>query len=477
MTDLPYLFRRFQKRLMPALKGARQLAVVRYEPTVLPEAIPFLNPIDAISEQPPPRIMWSTHYIIMAMFCTMLLAASLIRIDTVVAGGGTLTTKSPPIVLQPIDRGIVRDIKVSPGEAVKKGQVLALLDPTFARADLATVTVQERSFKAQIRRIEAELQGKPFEVSGAPTPDEVMQLSLYRQRSEQYQSRLRIFDEEIKGLNATIRTTQDDRDSLSKQLEFARQTEAMRGTLYQSQYGSKLSYLDAQALLERTQREYQDAVNRLIEQQHGLQSKEAERQNFIDEWRRQLAESMLSARADADRVHEAANKATLLNDMVEVVSPADAVVLDVAKRSPGSIVNAAEPLFTLVPADAPLVADITISSADIGYLRSDDEVVVKIGAFPYSRHGWLTGHLLYISEQSFAMREAGGDPGSGQDAPGAVHRGRVVLDDLHLRNMPEGAHLVPGMTVSAEIKVGKRSIMSFFLSPLTKGLNESLREP
>lgn len=477
MRDLPALYRRFRKKLPSAARLAKQLAVVRYEPNVLPEAIPFLNPIDAICEQPPPRIMWSAHYIILALFCAMLLVASVTRVDTVVVGGGTLSTETPPIVLQPIDRGIVREIKVSAGQVVKKGQVLGVLDPTFARADLATVAGQERGYRAQIRRIEAELAGKPLEPSAVPNSDEALQLSLYRQRTDQYQSRLRVFDEDIKARTATMRTTQDDRDSLSKQLDYARQMEAMRSALYQSQNGSKLNLIDAQTLLVRTQREYQDAVNRLVEQQHDLQSKEAERQNFIDEWRRQLSESLVNARTEADRVHEAAAKASLINDLVEVTSPADAVVLDVAKRSTGSIVNAAEPLFTLVPSDAPLVADITISSADIGYLRTGDEVVVKVGAFPYQRHGWMTGHLLYISEESFAMREAGGDPGSGQEAPGAVHRGRVVLDDTHLRNMPEGAHLIPGMTVNAEIKVGKRSVLSFFLFPLTKGLHESLREP
>jgi len=476
MRSLSSYIQPIRKNLPAIRRVAKDLMVVRYEPRVLPEAIPFLNPIDQICEQPPPRFMWSSHYILFAMFCTLLVAAAFTKVDVVVIGGGTLATQSPPIVLQPMDRGIVRELLVSPGETVKKGQVLALLDPTFARADLAMVAGQERGSRAQIKRIEAELTGKPYQASANPDQDEITQMSLFQQRTEQYQARLRVFDEDIKSRQANIRTTQDDRDSLAKQLDYARQMEKMRADLYQSQNGSKLNFLDAQTLLVRTERDYQDAVNRLVEQQHDLQSKQAERQNFIEEWRGQLTESLVTARSEADRAHEALSKATLMNNLVEVTAPADAVVLDVAKRSAGSIINAAEPLFTLIPENAPLVADITVSSADIGYIKQGDEVVVKVGAFPYQRHGWLKGHLLYISEESFAMREAGGDPANTKE-PGAGHRGRVILDDLHLNNLPQGARLIPGMTVSAEIKVSKRSVLAFFLLPLTKGLNESLREP
>jgi hemolysin D len=53
----------------------------------------------------------------------------------------------------------------------------------------------------------------------------------------------------------------------------------------------------------------------------------------------------------------------------------------------------------------------------------------------------------------------------------------VQLLDAKLDSLPQGARLIPGMTLSAEIKVGTRSVLSYFVSPLTKGLSESIREP
>lgn len=467
------------RKLSGQVRGAGRWLSIRYEPPVLPDVIPFLSPIDGICEEAPPRFMRSTHYILLCMFVVAVVLGYLTKVDTVVVGPGSLTTESPPMILQPIDRGIIRELKVKAGDAVTKGQVLAVLDPTFARADLASLTVQQRSLKAQVARLEAELSEKPYDAGKTPDADEVLQATLYRQRQDQYRSRLRYFDEEIQRLNANIRTTEDDKASFAKQLDYAKELESMRAALLQSQNGSKLNYLDAQTLRVKTERDYQDAANRLVELQHGVLSKQAERQSFIDEWHRQLLENLVSVRTEAARTNEGMTKASLLNDLVVVTAPADGVVLDVAKRSVGSVMREAEPLVTIVPSDAPLVADIVINSADVGYVRQGDEVVLKVDAFPYQRHGMLKGHLTFVSEESYAMTEAGGEANThavtGRGS--AVHRGRVVLESTALEHMPNGARLIPGMTLSAEIKVGSRRVLNFFLSPLTRGLTESLREP
>jgi HlyD family secretion protein len=469
------------KTLPSHMRSARRYLAIRTEASAIPDAIPFMNPIDGICEAPPPRFMRSTYQILLAMMVSAIVVASLTKIDMVVMAPGTLTTESPPMMLQPIDRGIIRELRVKPGDTVTKGQILAVLDPTFARADLAVLAVQQRSLAAEVHRIEAELNNKPFEVGSAANGDEQMQVTLYRQRMNQYKSRLSYFDQEIQRLNASIRTTEDDRASLAKQLDYAKELENMRGELLRSQNGSKLNYLDAQTLRVRTEREYQDAVNHLTELQHGVQSKQAERETFVDEWRRQLMETLVTMRTEAAKIDEGVAKASLMNDLVMVTAPADGVVLDVAKRSVGSIMREAEPLITIVPSDVPLVADVVISSADVGYTKEGDEVVIKVDAFPYQRHGLLKGRLQFISEESYAMAEAGGQASTALPPQvqkgGAVHRGRVVLESATLENMPNGAHLIPGMTVTAEVKVGARRVISFFLFPLTRGLAESLREP
>ena len=112
-----------------------------------------------------------------------------------------------------------------------------------------------------------------------------------------------------------------------------------------------------------------------------------------------------------------------------------------------------------------------IESADIGYVRQGGLVQVKVDAYPFQMHGALEGRLRTLSEDAFRRENVAA---GGFDA---YYLGRIHLTRLRLKRLPRQARLLPGMTVSAEIAVGKRSVISYLLWPLIKALNESIREP
>ena len=444
---------------------------------VLPAAISFQTDIEEIIEELPPRFLRSSHYFVAALFVIILLIAAYSPVEMVVQGSGQLTTDAPPIVLQPMERAIVREIKVRPGDIVVKGQLLATLDPTFAEADMASLTVQERLLKAQLARIEAEQAGTLYTLPEAPDANELLQDTLYRQRQAQYASRVSAYDEEINRAEASIQTIQGNRDFFSQQLAIAQAVEDMRSILWNAKLASKLQYLEAQSMRLRAARDHQDSLDRISELDHTAKSKRAERQAFIEAWRGTLVEDLANKRAEAARLAESLVKASRMRDLVQITAPQDAVVLDVAKRSAGSVLREAETLVTLVPANAPLIAEIMIGSSDVGYTKHGNPVAIKVDAFPYQQHGMLDGRLTYISEASFSTQADAETPSQRRPTTSAFHRVRVALPKPQLDRLPEGARLIPGMTVSADIKVGSRSVLSYFLNPVTRGLNESMREP
>jgi hemolysin D len=458
--------------------GKSWLDVLTSPGSILPDAIPFQDPIDEITEESAPPIMRGTHYFVVGLFLSLILIASLVKVDVVVVGTGRLTTETPPIMLQPIDRAIVRELKVRIGDTVTKGQVLATLDPTFAQADLAVLSTQQKSLVAQLRRLEAELNDLPFEPSGSLGTEEMLQASLFAQRRSQYESQLRVYDEEIQRRLSNIRTTEDDRAAQAKQLTIAKDVETMRSAMLEKQVGSRLNYLEAQSSRLRIEQNLQLAINRLSELKHDLLSKQAEKQAFIDQWRHQVLDELVRKRDEASKIDEGITKASLINDLVVLSAPQDGVVLDVAKRSVGSVLREAEPFITIVPANAKLIGEIMINSSDVGYTKMGDETVIKVDAFPYQRHGLMSGRLESVSEESIQSGAASQENSlvpTGRS--GAFHRGIIEMTDTNLESLPEGARLFPGMTLTAEIKVGSRSVMSYFLNPITRGLSESIREP
>jgi len=408
--------------------------------------------LDDFLTEAPPRGLRNVHHGAVALAAVLIGLASVLRVDIVVSGTGRLAADAPTIVLQPMQLSLIREIKVKPGDAVRKGDVLATLDPTFAQADRTSLTVQRDALAAKRARIESELNGTPFADGNA------LETTLFRQRRSQYTARIAEFDGKIASKQADIAAAEQNRDSLGRQLAVAREVESMRESLYRGQTGSKLNYLESQAARMRSERDLRSAETQLSDARQAERSLRADRQEFADSWRRDLLETLVKVRADAASVDESLVKATRLTDLVALTAPEDGVVLDVAKRSVGSVLHEAEPLVTLVPAGTKLIADIAIGSADVGYARAGDTAVVKIDAYPYQRFGMVAGRLRSVGEDSFN----GGDT--------HYHRGQVSLEPSTLR-------LIPGMTVTAEIKVGTRSVISYFLYPITRALSESIREP
>ena len=231
--------------------------------------------------------MRNTHYIGVLMFLSLIVIASLVKVDVVVTGSGRLVADAPTVVVQPMQLSIIREIRVKAGDTVRRGDVLATLAPTFAQADLTALGARRSALDSEVSRLTAELDGTRFEPA-AGDPDRELQATLYAQRQAQYRSRLGDFDQKILGYAADVAVAEQSRASLTQEYAVAQELQSMRGSLYDSKVGSKLNYLSAQVDRMRTDRDLQAATMHLSELQHALQSTEADRQAFVDGWRRDL---------------------------------------------------------------------------------------------------------------------------------------------------------------------------------------------
>ena len=111
---------------------------------------------------------------------------------------------------------------------------------------------------------------------------------------------------------------------------------------------------------------------------------------FKKGWRQKMMEEMLSTSRDKNSVSEQLQKADRRRKLVTLTSPSDAVVLEIAKLSLGSVVQGGGAFFTLVPLGAELEAEVQIDSMDVGYVKLGDVSRIKLDAYPFQRHGILT---------------------------------------------------------------------------------------
>jgi len=434
-------------------------------------AADFLPDADEIERSPLPPFAQMTVRALVAALTLFIVWASVSSIDEIVVAHGRIINPLPNVVVQPLETSIVQKIDVRVGQVVRKGEQLATLDPTFAQADEAQLRSRLRSLDTQTGSLQAELDGAAG-AGRATDADGLLQAQLSKERKANYRAQLGKMEQTISRLAAALETNRRDQLILTARVKSLREIENMQAKLVAQQFGARLHLLEAQDRRLEVDRELSLTENKEHELRSELASSEAEKSAFVKGWRQKALEELLSTSRERDGVNEQLQKADKRRKLVTLSAPVDGVVLEIAKLSPGSIVKEAESFFTLVPLNAELEAEVQIDSVDIGYIKSGDEVQLKLDAFPYQRHGGLQARVRTISEDAFKRDNQ--MQGNGTDA---YYLSRLKIGTPRLKKMDAHARILPGMTVTAEIVVGKRSVISYLLWPLTKAMDESLKEP
>lgn len=427
------------------------------------DAIAFQSELDEILAEPPPGGLRSTNALVALFLVSIITIAGFVKTDVVVSGRGQLHADTPSILMQPVERAIIRTLSVRAGDRVTKGQIVATLDPTFTEADVNSLNKRARELDAKIARLDMERSpSRPLSLPGG-TDEQNMQAQLYAQRRNEFSQRLSSFDQAIARDTVALQANRTAAEALAHQLAIATNVSEMRNALLQSADGSKLQYLAAETSRIEADKQFRSARDQIKELAHAIDAARADRQAFIAQWQRTITEDLIAAKADRAHITDELAKATRLDDLIRLQSPTDGIVLDVAPRAAGSVLHEAEPLITILPAGAAMMADVSVPSADIGQLAPGQEVVLKVDAFPYQQHGLAHGTVRSVAQESSPDTQTGA----------ATHRVQITLNGA----APRAATLFPGMTVTAEVNVGSRNVLAYFLYPITRGFSESMREP
>jgi hemolysin D len=465
-----------------ALSSALSLTKRRSAPNdpTLPAILEFQWPSTAIVNAQVPRSARGIVWLVASMVFVLVATLGLISTDQVVTARGIVVSKSPTILVQPLDTAIVRSIDVHEGQLVRAGQLLARLDPTFAAADLATLSAQVSSLDAQVARLQAEAEGKPFTYTETD-PNWILQASIYGHRKAEFDSKLDNYKHRLDELAAVTSRAGSDAAGYRERLGVAKSIEQMRKQLESVQSGSRLNTLlatDTRAEMARSLANSEQTAEGAKLDQAALAS---ERDAYIRGWRAAASQQLSDATGKASDARELLNKAKLRRQLVELRSDLDAIVQSVAKVSVGSVLQSGQQFITLVPNDAPLEIEANISGHDNGFVHVHDPVVVKFDTFPYSQYGFAEGTVRIISPDSFTAQSEARNPTSAVAVPPSgtepFYRTRIAIDRVALHSVPVGFRVIPGMPVTTDIKVGKRTVLQYFLGIMLPVAHEGMREP
>jgi adhesin transport system membrane fusion protein len=380
--------------------------------------------------------------------------ASVSEFDQVVTAEGKVIPFSKLQTVQHFEGGIIKEIHVKAGQYVKQGEPLVSLSPLEAGGSYQAKRYEFVQGKARIRRLEAEYEKKPpviddslMAFSPELVKNELMLMAARQMKLEStlnsFESQLRQRKSELVGAKRTLTLVAEEHDVVKKLVE--------RG-------------LEPKLEAVRAEKTYVEALARVESILGAIDEINDRKAVSMQENRSDVLSELAKARSEFSQIEQMMPFAADKADRSTIRSPISGVVNRVLVSTVNGVLKAGEPVVEIVPGDTKLVLEAKIKPADIGFIIQGQRSLIKLSTFDYSIFGSLNGRVDVVGSDSVPNEK------------GETFYFVKVEMVSQQTSTGRSLQLIPGMTAQVDIVTGKRSIISYISSPITKTLNSAFTE-
>ena len=374
---------------------------------------------------------WPMISILSAGFAALAFWASQSDLDQLVRATGQVIPDARTQIIQAADGGVLFELRVQEGQAVKAGQILAVLEKERAQAGFKEIVARVASLRAILDRTNAEISQKPllFNKQSAAFPEfTTAQAGLYMQRKK-------TLDEEMGYLQEALANAKEELD--------------MNQKLMKTGDTSRLDLL-------RSERQVTDLAGRIS----------ATRNRYLQEARQDASKAEEELATTQQKLNE---RQSILNH-TDLSSPVGDVVKYLRVNTIGGVLRPGDELMQIAPTDGGFFVEGRVTPSDVGSLKLGLPVTVRVDAFDYSIYGTLKGSLTHISPDTLSEQGSRGETN-------VFYRIQVRLDADQSHN-PRAQDIVikSGMTTSLDIRTGERTVLQYLIKPIFKAFQGAMTE-
>lgn len=450
--------------------GAKQRQLAAFLPAAL-----------EIQETPPNPLTRWLAWSLLAMIIIGILWACFGQVNVVASAEGKIIPSSRVKQIQPLEKAVVKRILVSEGQRVEEGQSLVELDSALTLADEKRLTNELLSAKLRLsvnQTLVELLELSPedqqqvsyatlaLHQSGEATEHDVLlHKRLLWQKWQEYQAQASTLLSSLDRVKAEQAVARENIAKFKKTLPIiTKRTQTLRD-LHAKQFVSEVDYLQLEQ--ERIQQQHDLAAEE--QRLNQTLASEEELQQQLNAFRAQFSASQLAEMSENQRqisvLQEDLSKATDLNAKKILYSPVAGQVQELSISTVGGVVTDAQQLMLIVPQEESLEVEVFLENKDIGFVRDGMLAEIKIHTFPFTKYGVIQGEVTTVSDDAIVDEKRGLIYGMQL----RMEKSTIMVDGKEVR-------LKPGMAVTAEVQTSTRRIIEFFLAPLLRYGQESLRE-
>ncbi len=419
---------------------------------------PLLSEIEDTPVSPLGRFMFWT---VLSLIIITILWLFIGKVDIVINARGIVIPDGEAKVIQPFETGVIKQILVKEGDFVKKGQLLIEIDSSITDTQLETVTKNLEQSKLEAERLNANSKLTNFNPKN--------------HNNQEVETQQRIYQENLKYLQSSVNQKQQEINQISRQIDSSQAQK--RDYLSQLTNAKERQHRLENVLDVIAYNQYQDAKDRTISLTESVNRTESEIQRLQHQKRQVQNEiSQLQANFKLQNLNLLSETQKRINDLnanreqiefsnknQKITAPCDGYIDKLAIHTIGGIVTQAQEIIALTPAQTPVLIKAKVLNKDIGFIKPNLPVSIKIDTYDFQKYGILHGKVRSISQNSIEDEKLG-----------PIYEIYIKPEQNTLTIEGNEQKLSTGMTLNAEIEIGERRIIEFFIYPLIKYMDEGI---
>ncbi|WP_419678264.1 HlyD family type I secretion periplasmic adaptor subunit [Aliarcobacter lanthieri] len=432
----------------------------------------FLSGIESILATRPSKLLWLVPSLIGSLVLFIILWLTFSQIDVIAPSLGKTIPSSRMILIQAKETSTIEKINVKNGENVKKGTLLVEFknsvenfDNNSMKAKYETLLLKKIFLDEMIKYLDTNNKIKPIENSEISS-------TLLKLANDKFNSHVSSYDTEIKSLNVKIEKVVYEKKMV--ETEVKKLIELLPFTQYKLEQMKKLveKGLEPEISLKDLEEKYieeksnisikKDEIKKLATQ---YEISQHELMQFKNNTRKELIEEFNKTTDELNTTLPEVDKSNYLLESKFIYAIEDGFIYNLNNGTSGRVVQSGEVIMELIPTSSPLEVEAKVLNRDIGFVHLGQEVKVKIDSFKFTKYGYIEGIVTNIAKSSIL------DEKLGEIYPVLIElkKDTMKIDDKHIK-------LMPGMTCSVDIKIGKRRLIEYIISPMIRYKDEALRE-
>jgi hemolysin D len=448
-----------------AEEKARSRSLVRVEESeFLPAALEII-------ERPVSPTARATSWLLLGGTVLTIAWLTLGKVDVIASAPGKLAPIGSVKMVQAPAGGIVQEILVTDGQRVEKGQPLVLLDPTSAAATAEQARKAWETAALDVARLRAVVsaidgRGVAFAAPAGVSPALAnIQYRLAVAQAAEINATSSAHSSEMRAASAAQSQARTEAQKLSETVPLLNQQLAANEKLAEQGYVSKLKVIEMRRQVLAAQRDRDIALSSASRANAQLSTVGSNSSMSRAQMRARLLSDLVRAEADLALRREDLVKAGQQTDFSKLTAPVTGTVAQLAVHTVGGVLEPAKPVMVIVPDGDKLIADVSIMNRDMGHIRKNQKVEVKLEAFPFTEYGTIPGKIVQISSDAVDDQKMG-----------PVYRAKVALDRGWIMRGGEKVRLTPGLSAVADIRTGERRLIEYLVSPIDAATKEAARE-